>query len=60
MEEQINKINIYFKNLISLINEKKMQMMLRLKNNEKINIKKLEQIENIFLISDEKCNFINN
>ena len=60
LEEQINKINIYCKNLISLINEKKMQMMIRLKNNEKLNLKKQEHIENIFLISDEKCNFINN
>ena len=59
-EEQIDKINIYFKNLNSLISDKKSEMILKIKNYEKINLKKLENIENIFLISDEKCNFINN
>ena len=59
-EEQMDKINIYFKNLILLINDKKSEMILKIKNYEKINLKKLENIENIFLISDEKYNFINN
>ena len=59
-EEQMDKINNYFKNLISLINDKKSEMILKIKNCEKINLQKLENIENIFLISDEKCNFINN
>ena len=60
LNEQIDKINIYFKNLNSYINDKKAEMMLKIKNYEKIDLKKSENIQNIFLISDEKCNFINN
>lgn len=60
LEEQMDRINKYFKNLISCINDKKSQMILKIKNYEKMNLKKMENIENIFLISDEKCNFINN
>ena len=59
-EEQIHKIDNYFSKLISIINEKKIQMMADMNNKEKMNLKKLENIKNIFLISDEKCNFINN
>ena len=60
LEEQVNKINKYFNNLIKVINDKKNQMMIEINNKEKINLKILENIKNIFLISDEKCNFINN
>ena len=60
IEEQINKVNNYFTNLISQLNEKKMQMIREINNKEKMNLKKLENIKNIFLISDEKYNFINN
>ena len=60
LEEQVNKINLYFNNLISIINDKKTKMIGTINNNEKINSKKLENIENIFLICDEKYNFINN
>ena len=60
LEEQVNKINKYFNNLISVINEKKSQMMIEINHKEKMNLKKLDNIKNIFLISDEKCNFINN
>ena len=60
LEEQIHKIDNYFGKLISVINDKKIQMMTDMNNKEKINLKKLENLKNIFLISDEKCNFINN
>ena len=60
IDDQIVKINNYFNSLINIINDKKNKYILKLNNISKENSKKLDKIQNIFSISDEKYSFINN
>ena len=60
IDKQIVKINNYFNSLINIINDKKNKYILKLNNISKDNSKKLEKIQNVFSISDEKYSFINN
>lgn len=60
IDDQIVKINNYFNSLINIINDKKNKYILKLNNISKDNSKKLEKIQNVFSISDEKYSFINN
>ena len=60
IDDQIVKINNYFNSLINIINDKKNKYILKLNNISKENTKKLDKIQNIFSISDEKYSFINN
>ena len=60
IDDQIVKINNYFNSLINIINDKKNKYILKLNNISKDNTKKLEKIQNVFSISDEKYSFINN
>ena len=60
IDDQIVKINNYFNSLINIINDKKNKYILKLNNISKENTKKIDKIQNIFSISDEKYSFINN
>jgi len=60
IDDQIVKINNYFNSLINIINDKKNKYILKLNNISKDNTKKLDKIQNVFSISDEKYSFINN
>ena len=60
LDEQIYKINNFFNDLTLIIKEKKEKILVNINNIEKMNLKNYENIDNIFSISDERCNFINN